>query len=215
MPAIPTTISLNKSTMNKDQFHTWMLDLHAYLTGVIASTGTAADARAQLGLVIGTAPGNVPLVGADVSIVHPGCVSFFAMSVAPAGWLKANGALVSRATYAALFAVIGTTYGAGDGATTFGLPDLRGEFVRGFDDSRGADTGRVFGSTQGTAMMDHAHKSQTAGGGTANLRISTLADGNGAVNDNIDSIIEGVSGGTPTAVENRPRNVAMLACIKY
>lgn len=50
MPAIPTTISLNKSTMNKDQFHTWMLDLHAYLTGVIASTGTAEDARAQLGL---------------------------------------------------------------------------------------------------------------------------------------------------------------------
>lgn len=69
MPAIPTTISLNKSTMNKDQFHTWMLDLHAYLTGVIASTGTAADARSQLGLGTastkntGVATGEVPLVG--------------------------------------------------------------------------------------------------------------------------------------------------------
>jgi microcystin-dependent protein len=50
------------------------------------------------------------------------------------GWLKCNGAAVSRSTYAVLFAAIGTLYGAGDGTTTFNLPDYRGEFLRGLDD---------------------------------------------------------------------------------
>ncbi|MCK9131735.1 phage tail protein [Haemophilus influenzae] len=63
-----------------------------------------------------------------------GEVAFFARTTPPSGWLKANGAAVSRTTYAALFAAIGTTFGAGDGSSTFNLPDLRGEFVRGLDD---------------------------------------------------------------------------------
>lgn len=67
----------------------------------------------------------------------------------PAGWLIENGAALSRTTYATLFAVIGVTYGAGDGATTFNLPDRRGEFDRGLDLGRGVDPGRVLGSAQG------------------------------------------------------------------
>ncbi|WP_197369874.1 phage tail protein, partial [Ralstonia pseudosolanacearum] len=63
-----------------------------------------------------------------------GLIGYFARSTAPSGWLKANGAAVSRTTYAALYAEIGTTFGAGDGAATFNLPDLRGEFLRGWDD---------------------------------------------------------------------------------
>ena len=54
----------------------------------------------------------------------------------PTGYLECNGANISRSTFAALFAVIGTRYGTGDGATTFGLPDLRGEFIRGWDNNR-------------------------------------------------------------------------------
>jgi microcystin-dependent protein len=72
-----------------------------------------------------------------------GAVSAFAMSVAPSGWLKANGAAISRTSFARLFSVIGTTFGAGDGSTTFNLPDMRGEFLRGFDDSRGVDTSTI------------------------------------------------------------------------
>ena len=64
-------------------------------------------------------------------LVPTGTVAYIAASSAPGGWLKCNGAAVSRTTYAALFAAIGTTFGAGDGSTTFKLPDLRGEFVRG------------------------------------------------------------------------------------
>ena len=66
-----------------------------------------------------------------------GLMAFFAADAAPAGWLECNGSAVSRTTYAALFAAIGTEYGVGDGTTTFNLPDLRGEFMRGWDNGRG------------------------------------------------------------------------------
>lgn len=86
-----------------------------------------------------------------------GSVQEFAGGTAPDGFLMCDGAVVSRTTYAALFAVIGETYGAGDGSTTFKLPDLRGEFVRGADNmgtaqgSRGIDGGRTRGNNQSDA----------------------------------------------------------------
>ena len=69
-------------------------------------------------------------------------VCAFASLTAPVGWLKCDGAAVSRTTYADLFAFIGTTYGVGDGSTTFNLPDLVGEFIR------GTPTGRDVGTKQ-------------------------------------------------------------------
>ena len=75
----------------------------------------------------------------------------------PTGYLECNGAAISRATYADLFAVIGTNYGVGDGSTTFNLPDLRGEFIRGFDNGRGIDSGRLIGSPQADELKAHAH----------------------------------------------------------
>lgn len=89
--------------------------------------------------------------------IPSGAVMHFARNTPPSGWLKADGSAVSRSTYAALFAAIGTTFGAGDGRTTFNLPDLRGEFVRGWDNGRGADSGRAFGSAQTAAMAEHFH----------------------------------------------------------
>ena len=86
-----------------------------------------------------------------------GAVQFFAMSSAPTGWMKANGAAVSRATYARLFGRVGTTFGGGDGSTTFNLPDLRGEFIRGWDDGRTVDSGRTFASVQTSQNLSHAH----------------------------------------------------------
>ena len=127
------------------------------------------------------------------------------MSTAPAGFLKANGAAISRTTYSALFAAIGTTFGAGDGTTTFTLPDLRGEFLRGWDDGRGADSARVFGSTQGDDLKAHTHTQNI--GGTVSSQFNTLtASGPGNASRNTGS-----TGGT----ETRPRNVAVLYCIKY
>lgn len=65
--------------------------------------------------------------------VPPGMVMWYCANSPPTGWLECNNAAVSRTTYADLFAVIGTTYGSGNGSTTFNLPELRGEFVRGWD----------------------------------------------------------------------------------
>lgn len=141
-----------------------------------------------------------------------GRVSFFARNTAPPGFLKANGAAVSRTTYAALFSAIGTTFGVGDGATTFTLPDLRGEFPRGWDDGRGVDTGRVFGSAQAHALQTHTH--------SYNAPVATPdADRGTTASDwSIDSGIATYSSGNNTgntATETRPRNIALLACIKY
>lgn len=86
-----------------------------------------------------------------------GIIVFFAMPAAPLGYLKANGAAVSRTTYATLFAAIGTTFGAGDGTTTLNLPDVRGEFVHGWDDSRGVDGGSVLGSNQASQNLLQRH----------------------------------------------------------
>ncbi len=94
--------------------------------------------------------------GADV-----GDVKTVATEEPPLGWLKCNGAVVSRTQYAALFDVIGTRFGAGNGSTTFGLPDLRGEFVRGWDDGRGVDPGRELGSEQEGQNALHSHQASS------------------------------------------------------
>lgn len=136
-------------------------------------------------------------------------------------WLKDNagsGAAVSRTTYAALFAAIGTTFGAGNGSTTFNLPDLRGEFLRGWDDGRGADTGRVFGSSQGAYVPPIPRDGWgTSGGAPGTITAGRMIVGSG--NNEIAEVLESLraSGGDRTieAGDNRPRNVALLACIKF
>lgn len=148
---------------------------------------------------------------------NAGEVSFFARNSAPDGWLKANGAAVSRTVYADLFAAIGTTFGAGNGTTTFNLPDLRGEFIRGWDDSRGVDSGRVFGSVQTDAIQDHNHTipEDTLGSGAGSFR--SVPGGTpynyGAGGGRITSLLAGSS--FRSAAETRPRNIALLACIKF
>lgn len=88
----------------------------------------------------------------DVGKVH-----ICAFNSVPTGTMECNGAAVSRTVYSALYAKLGTTWGAGDGSTTFNLPDLRGEFLRGWDNGRGVDSGRVFGSFQADDFETHLH----------------------------------------------------------
>ena len=116
----------------------------------------------------------------DTSIAQatpPGAVMAFARNSAPDGWLKANGAAVSRSTYAALFAAIGTTFGSGNGSTTFNLPDLRGEFVRGWADNRSVDTGRAFGSAQADEFEEHNHTASTNSTGAHTHTITVNSGG--------------------------------------
>ena len=152
-----------------------------------------------------------PANGVNSSAQQPGEVCYFARNTAPLGFLKANGAAISRTTYQALFAAIGTTYGAGDGSTTFNVPDLRGEFVRGWDDARGIDAGRGIGTWQDSYNKSHTHKfrgGNAATGGT----IYNASYGGGGPGYTIEATGSIVSEG---GVEARPRNIALLACIKY
>lgn len=82
-------------------------------------------------------------------LVPTGAVMPFAGAAAPAGWLLCYGQPVSRSTYADLFAAIGTTYGIGDGSTTFNVPDLRGRAVFGKDDMGGTAASRITAGVSG------------------------------------------------------------------
>lgn len=134
--------------------------------------------------------------------VPSGTIAFFGASSAPTGYLKANGAAVSRTTYSSLFAAIGTTYGAGDGSTTFTLPDLRGYFPRGWNDNGSVDSGRAFGSAQSADIGYHYHAFNTGVQGSG-------SSGNWVSNTPTVGAPLGFSG------DLRPVNVALLGCIKY
>ena len=172
-------------------------------------------------------PGEPGLPGAAGGGVA-GMVAHFARPTAPVGWLVCDGAAVSRATYAALFEAIGVTFGAGDGSTTFKLPDLRGVFVRGLDSGRGYDTGRAFGSEQNSENKLHNHtgvanaggkhslgqfyaRADAAAGSSPRMVVSGtgLDQGGEFWGEHQHSITLGNAGGT----ESRPRNVALLPCI--
>jgi phage-related tail fiber protein len=143
-----------------------------------------------------------------------GQVAHFARNTAPTGWLKANGAAVSRIAYADLFAVIGTTFGAGDGFNTFNLPDLRGEFIRGWDDGRGVDAGRAFGSGQADEYKSHSHANYIDNGGALNIPASQITQSGSSGTSGNEAI--SYDRNLPTGgAETRPRNVALLACIKF
>jgi microcystin-dependent protein len=150
--------------------------------------------------------------GAPVDQTPAGTIIHTARTTPPTGYLKADGSLVSRTTYATLFTAIGTTFGSGDGATTFKLPDLRGEFVRGWDDGRGIDSGRTFGSAQTDELKAHTHTyvqstyTYPSLGNPDGAGYTTIANPSGNTTVNTGS-----TGGT----ETRPRNVALLACIKF
>ena len=167
---------------------------------------------------------GVPFDGTqDINATPAGTIMYFARDWAPTGWLKANGAAVSRTAYAGLFAVLGTYYGSGDGSTTFNLPDLRGEFIRSYDDRRGVDPGRRNGSWQGDAIRNITGACSGAMGvvfdGFAGAffddgtRDATVATSTTKVTYNDDFCFD-ASRVVPTANENRPRNIALLACIK-
>ena len=139
-----------------------------------------------------------------------GVIAALAMPTPPEGWLVCDGSAVSRTDYADLYAAIGTVWGHGDQIATFNLPDLRGEFVRGFDAGRGVDADRVFASYQDDETKAHSHSNNgqtgviNTYGDTHPYRLALAGSGTFAAGET------GEFGG----VETRPRNVAMTYAIK-
>lgn len=178
-----------------------------------ANVTLAKMADLAAGSIIGRAVGagtgapTAITAAADLNMIlsRVGEVFWFASETAPAGSIECDGASLLRAgTYANLFAVIGTVWGAADG-THFNVPDLRGEFIRGWDHGKGTDSGRVFASSQAADIAPHTHTyasvltNMNSTGGTS----ATSAAGSGQT-----------TGSTGTT-ETRPRNYALMACIRF
>ena len=169
--------------------------------------------------------------------VPSGAVFCMAVAIVPSGYLECNGAAVSRTGYAALFAVIGTQYGAGNGSSTFNLPDLRGEFVRGFDNGRGIDSGRSISATpQSDQNKQHNHTASSSVNDSGHVHGTTFDNKKYFPGGGSTTITYGGAGSYPadtfsmssattgvtvaTSIgndgggETRPRNIAMMYVIK-
>tara|TARA_B000000557_G_scaffold115701_1_gene93724 strand:- start:376 stop:1530 length:1155 start_codon:yes stop_codon:yes gene_type:complete len=216
------------------------IDAAAVTTAKIANTNITT-AKIADGAVTQTK------INSAVIFTPVGTVITYAGSTAPAGYLKANGDSIPNgsgtvqsvtADFSALYAVVGAT-----------LPDLRGEFIRGLDDSRGVDSGRQIRSAQADENKQHNHsisvsgttsnKSLTGGirkisegfnaNGSASGVFTKTQDGNSSITgSSSNSPVGGVNfdgshdhtfsaSGTSgnQGSESRPRNVALLMCIKY
>jgi phage-related tail fiber protein len=186
--------------------------------GALASTAIQPSTSLTAANLTGALPAIDGSALTGIEGVPAGVVIYQAANTAPTGFIKANGASLSTTTYANLFAAIGYTFG-GSGSS-FNVPDLRGEFMRGWDDSRGIDNSRVFGSSQVDAIKDHEHRVFRASvHGSSNIHYSNLYRGYGYNDFGTSSVANSgrsgplYSGGGYS--ETRPRNIALLACIKY
>ena len=167
--------------------------------------------------------------------VPPGVIASYAGTTAPSGWLICDGTTglnsVSDTTLADLFGVIGVQYG-GTGAADFDLPDLRGEFIRGFDNSAGNDpdaasrtdrgdgtTGDAIGTKQGHAVEAHTHD-EPAGGSfvTGGSGVGNGAGSSGQAANETGEVSSSDAGNktaaTTSANETRGRNVCFNFIIK-
>jgi len=137
--------------------------------------------------------GSGALSFTTVQGVPSGSVFCMAVATVPSGYLECDGSAVSRTTYSALFAIIGTAYGTGNGSSTFNLPDLRGEFIRGFDNGKGTDSGRAIASAQTGDNQQHSHNytnnsiTVTGSDHAHQIRPIVLNQSNGAVNITLGS----------------------------
>lgn len=189
---------------------------------------TAADDGNIAGLLANFEAAIASLVS-GMSAETSGVVKMYAGSTAPAGYLECNGAAISRTTYAALFSAVGTAFGAGDGSTTFNIPDFRGYSPRGWDHGRGVDAGRSLGSSQADQNLSHTHTASVTDLGHAHAvnHSQGNVNANGTYIAGIDvnvsstgtattsattgiSVTNSSSGGT----EVRVKNVAIMFIIK-
>jgi hypothetical protein len=225
------TLTLNTATSN-------------VIGGVKPGTGTGVTGGGSLfiqpaspssigGIIVGaglnvTSSGILAVDVVPPGAVPAGTVQWFAGQTPPTGWLFCNGASLIVAAYPALYAVIGRTYSlVSTPSTSFLIPDLRGQFLRGWDNrtTGGTDNGRVFGSYQNDAFAIHDHQllDQSGNPMASGARFVNLYDTNGTGQGKSQGglTLDGfVYSGKPftglagSGDETRPKNLAMLPIIK-
>ncbi|WP_249334118.1 tail fiber protein [Comamonas sp. PE63] len=223
--------TLNGATTNavSTTSHTHKVDAATETVAGVVELATTVEVKAGTDLARAVTPKGLADTLSDH--VPTGTVIMFSTSALPAGYLKCDGSAVSRTTYAKLFAVLGTLYGAGNGSTTFNLPDLRGEFPRFWDDARGIDPSRACGSWQSGSPVVHDDSGGIAGfnlvtpGDNSYLYWSEISDrwvgtyplvmyaSNLTSGGHALQFVEASSIGFVNM--SRPRNVALFGVIKY
>jgi len=160
--------------------------------------------------------------------VSVGTVIHTARTTAPGGYLACDGSAVSRTTYADLFSAIGTTFGSGDGSTTFNVPDIRGIFVRGSGThgtmakaAGGNFAGGSVGSTSNDSTQGHWHNMVREQSGGANQTLQG-GSGTGVILDDLFTkntaraiVTDGTNGTPRTGNETKPASMSLLYCIKF
>lgn len=187
--SVTRNIAVTGQTVLAEQVNVPFADIQSMLSQVLLRSGVAPMTGALnmngfkvTGAEDGVAATDLVTVGQLQTTTPIGALIDFAGSTAPAGWLLCYGQAISRSENSALFAVIGTAYGEGDGTTTFNLPDLRGRIVAGKDNMGGTSSNRLstfFGALATTVggvlgaaskslsvseMPAHNHGGQTSGG---------------------------------------------------
>ena len=233
--AIQTSVNANAAANGINNDITQLTGLTTALS--VSQGGTGVTSFTSHGVITG-GPAGLNSTGAGVAgsvltsngstadptfqpSVPTGSIILWSTNTAPTSFLECNGTAVSRTIYANLFAVIGVTFGEGDGVTTFNLPDMRGQFARGWDDGAGVDPGRAFGSTQASAIQSFT--APVTGSITinkysgVNAAASTdyFGDSNGTgpvpVTFNFNT---GAAATYTGAAETRPTNLALMYCIR-
>ena len=222
-----TTVTLTGSVVSTDDIY--VIYLARAVQTTVPPDGSVSSAKIADGAI------TTAKLNASVTLIPSGMVAPFPTSTVPTGWLECNGAAVSRTTYADLFAVISDDYGNGDGSTTFNLPDLRGQFIRGYANGQSTDpdrasrtdrgdgtTGDAVGTKQTHAVEEHSHRNpSTSGYNTTNNNENYLSKGgtgysstlahSGPIWQNANSSNANIK---VSSNETRPTNVALMYCIK-
>jgi microcystin-dependent protein len=163
---------------------------------------------------------QIDLLSVGAGGIPIGGINFFATSTAPTGWLSCDGSAVSRTTYSALFAAIGTTFGVGDGSTTFNLPDPREAalIATGTNGTHtiAASNPLALGDFQDDQMQGHYHAGD---GGLGSGAIQTAARNTASSTDDADSFVkepisDGTNGTPRTGTTTHGKQFGLLACIK-
>lgn len=231
---ITAVVGVCKTTVTSGQTVSIDYGFYDYFSALTAGTlyyvGTA-------GAITLTKPSLYPLeIGRAVSTTRinftlreddkpTGTIISTSLTTAPEGYLECNGSNVNRTTHARLFSDIGVIYGNGDGSTTFTLPDYRGRFLRGFDNTAGTDpdaasrtdrgdgtTGDAVGTKQADAFQGHYHRGGTETWGGASGAATRTG---GSVNSETqEPVTDGTNGAPRTTSETRPKNINVMYCIK-
>lgn len=225
--AATTNYGWVKPTVGGD-LSTWGTILNTAWDDADADLKTVSDAAAAA---------QAELTALKAALV--GQVGYFLASSAPSGWIKGNGGTIGNAAsggttranadtadlFALYWACDATTfpvYDSSGGASTRGasaaadyaankrilIEDFRAEFLRGLDDSRAVDTSRVLGSAQAGQMSAHTHSTSGGNSGSGGAYMTVQS------NTASPGLATSSAGGTDNSSENRPRNIARLACIK-